>query len=1292
MKVRLFFVLTLFVFLVTQAQNGASSCSDAEPMCSDTMGVKIFENVINAPDLGTRSIGCLGSAPNPAWFFIRVKDSGDLKFRIIQSTAFDTNGNTVGFGLDVDFVAWGPFTTSDSNCNVLQEACPGTGTRCPDNTMEPDYYINNLDGTNIVDCSYDRAATESFTVNNAQAGEFYILLITNFSGISGQIKLEQTNFGETGAGSTDCSIISGELGADQIVCEGTSIELDGTPERGIATAYEWQINTGTGFSAIPGETAATLNINNDKSGTYRVIITDNFGATIMDDVEITFLPVPSATPVPDISFCDLDGDGLNSFNLEADITPQILGFQDPRQFEVLYYTNQSDADNNTVANAITGSYTNSAPFTSQDIFVRIHNRSAPDACYDITQFSITVIRSPNTTQPVDYQECDDVANGGNTDGFFNSFILSSKDSEILGSLPATEFSVSYHTSLAGAQTGTGGIIDKNIPYRNTVAREQTIYVRVENISNPACVMISDPGSSGFQPFKLFVNEAPVLNNSLGDLAQCGSNNVDLTVKENEILSGQSPSDFIITYYRDSGYTNQITTPDNYTTSSSNEVIYIRKTSTVISSCFIESSFNVLTSDLFTPVQPVDYQECDDVANGGNTDGFFNSFILSSKDSEILGSLPATEFSVTYHTSLAGAQTGTGGIIDKNIPYRNTVAREQTIYVRVENISNPACVVISDPGSSGFQPFKLLVNEAPVLNNSLGDLAQCGSNNVDLTVKENEILSGQSPSDFIITYYRDSGYTNQITTPDNYTTSSSNEVIYIRKTSTVISSCFIESSFNVLTADLFTPVQPVDYQECDDVTNGGNTDGFFNSFILSSKDSEILGSLPATEFSVTYHTSLAGAQTGTGGIIDKNIPYRNTVAREQTIYVRVENISNPACVMISDPGSSDFQPFKLFVNEAPVLNNSLGDLAQCGSNNVDLTVKENEILSGQSPSDFIITYYRDFGYTNQITTPDNYTTSSSNEIIYIRKTNTVISSCFIESSFNVLTADLFTPVQPVDYRECDDVANGGNTDGFFNSFILSSKDSEILGSLPATEFSVTYHTSLAGAQTGTGGTIDKNIPYRNTVAREQTIYVRVENISNPACIVISDLGSSGFQPFKLLVNGAPVLDRRDITVIDDSDNNSIRITTTSNNLGRGDYEFALQDENLRWVRDFQDEPFFENLRGGIYTILIRDKNNCGISQIDVSVLEFPDFFTPNNDGINDTWTIKGGNSVFYPESSITIFDRFGKIIASLEIDSEGWNGLYNGRKMPSNDYWFTFELTDINGNTYTRRGHFSLLRK
>ena len=160
-------------------------------------------------------------------------------------------------------------------------------------------------------------------------------------------------------------------------------------------------------------------------------------------------------------------------------------------------------------------------------------------------------------------------------------------------------------------------------------------------------------------------------------------------------------------------------------------------------------------------------------------------------------------------------------------------------------------------------------------------------------------------------------------------------------------------------------------------------------------------------------------------------------------------------------------------------------------------------------------------------------------------------------------------------------------------------------------------------------------------------------------------------------------KKDITVTDltKDKNNTIAIDTTS--LGIGDYEYAIDDI----LGPYQDDPLFEQVRPGIHTIYVRDKNNCGIASIEVSVIGYKSFFTPNGDGYHDKWKILGIRADFQPKTKVYIFDRYGKLLKELDPLSDGWDGNYNGKPMPQTDYWFKVNLED--GREF--KSHFSLIR-
>jgi len=167
-------LLTFFVLgNCLYAQNTAATCENAyslcgalgEPFANTTSGVSA------SPD-SAASYGCLTTYPNPAWFYLPISQSGDLTFTMTQTS------NT-GAAIDVDFICWGPFNSMDGVCG-------------PDN-LKPE---------NEVGCSYSSAAVETFTIVGATEGDYYMILITNFSQQPGTITIENTgstNVGPQGA-------------------------------------------------------------------------------------------------------------------------------------------------------------------------------------------------------------------------------------------------------------------------------------------------------------------------------------------------------------------------------------------------------------------------------------------------------------------------------------------------------------------------------------------------------------------------------------------------------------------------------------------------------------------------------------------------------------------------------------------------------------------------------------------------------------------------------------------------------------------------------------------------------------------------------------------------------------------------------------------------------------------------------------------------------------------------------------------------------------------------------------
>ncbi|WP_276379347.1 T9SS type B sorting domain-containing protein [Flavobacterium sp. H4147] len=129
--------------------------------------------------------------------------------------------------------------------------------------------------------------------------------------------------------------------------------------------------------------------------------------------------------------------------------------------------------------------------------------------------------------------------------------------------------------------------------------------------------------------------------------------------------------------------------------------------------------------------------------------------------------------------------------------------------------------------------------------------------------------------------------------------------------------------------------------------------------------------------------------------------------------------------------------------------------------------------------------------------------------------------------------------------------------------------------------------------------------------------------------------------------------------------------------------------------FNGEPFttsnkYKIYKSGDYEVIVRDQNGCTATMIvpmtyvDVCI---DNYFTPNGDGISDTWG--PGCTNIYNNLVFEIFDRYGRVIAKYHY-GEKWDGKYQGSELPTGDYWYVLKLNDEK-DSREFVGHFTLYR-
>ena len=469
------------------------------------------------------------------------------------------------------------------------------------------------------------------------------------------------------------------------------------------------------------------------------------------------------------------------------------------------------------------------------------------------------------------------------------------------------------------------------------------------------------------------------------------------------------------------------------------------------------------------------------------------------------------------------------------------------------------------------------------------------------------------------------------------------------------SCGLISSETTLTIYSLPLVNPITIVQCDDDTDG------LSDFNLTIKNNEI--SSNATTETFFYYTSIAGAEnTDVTQLVSNPLAFKNTTLGNTTVWARVENengcnsIAQISLVVSTTQIPASFALSFSVCDDLGVANNDTDGVATFNFSNVATDISAT--LPSTSSS-YAIKFYKNeadaLSENDEITNTSNYRNEGypNQQKIWVRVESTADNACYGLSPRVTL---IVNPKPNIDINE----------DLEENELVCSN--------LP------TFFVTLdAGIQDGSPTTDFTYIWSRdNIILANQTRYtLDVNQEGNYAVEVISLAGCSRIRTIK--VTASDVAKIINIAITDLSDAN----TATINISGQGKYEYSLDAP----FGPFQNSNFFDNITPGIHEVYINDKNGCGTVSQTIAIIGVPKFFTPNGDGQNDYWNVKGVNADYNANSTIYIYDRYGKLLKQITTSSLGWDGTYTGQPLPSDDYWYAIKLEDGR----EAKGHFSLKR-
>ncbi|WP_372473780.1 choice-of-anchor L domain-containing protein [Capnocytophaga sp. ARDL2] len=1105
--------------------------------------------------------------------------------------------------------------------------------------------------------------------------------------------------------------------------QATAIQIAGNPiPEGVQVTYhETLTDANLNQNAIATPTAYENIVLNNQTVYVRVGYQNSNCASVVP-LELNVTPTPELGALSHSLYaCDTDNDLIEVFDL-TEATSVFLGSLDAGQYTVTYHTTQELAltGSNSIVNPT--AFSNA---TASTIYVRVANNAT--GCTSVGILNLRINRTPVVPAVVpSYTLCDENGNG------FETFDLLSRIPLIIGEQQG--LGVTFHYTANDALTGVNPL---PTTYQNVVANVQTLYIRVVNQStgcfstttmdirvepNPQITLPTEPfsicnigGTGGFGTIDLVEHILP--------LVQGTGFAVSYFETQNNAINNIQPIAV------PQAYNNlQTTTP----------VVWIRVTNAYGCFTVYPITFHLETA----PAMPVTLPEVNVCDTFGETNDGISIFDLTVQNALIYAtnaSVDPSELEIKYYTSLANAEQGINWIGNPT-QYENT-ENPQTIWVTVNRVGSK-CLRLRSFTIQTRMPLALTT--PTTISKCETTLPNVGQEQVDLTIREVQIQGGVQVFGVTFAYYTSAvdraNEVNAIADPTTFVTSTANQTIYIAVTNQYGCVSYTELEVRILPLPEINE-SPTPLKACVSPDNAP-----LGIFDLTSKQFEISNDIANLTF--RYYTNSDGAYTA-----DPNSLIMNPtqyLAQTGIVYVRVSNnptIESNSCFVVVP-----LQLVVLPTVNVPQLSPMYVCIENTnGYHTFNLEDKKSEILGNLPAGDYMVKYYtsEENAINDNAPVPYIYTNIVQTvQEIWVRVYHNEVG-CFGIGSFELRVEEEVKAFMPVSTAFCeDDAQNDGNT-----VMDLTRLNAEIIGTQISTPLSVRYFDAqgnLIADPTSYNGTDGDEITavVFNTIPGMQcraTVTFTVTTIPGPEVPNIPNgVVCFDFHNPSELIKGY-TMDTRlpeggDYT-FQWMDGNGVVVGTGSSYIAvaPGDYTLIVTYlptgctstrtivvtegpritlEEIRFTEDFselismevianagngvtleyqldegewQESNVFMNVIPGEHMLRIRVKNGvyCPLEK-EVLVMGHPLFFTPNNDGQNDTWNIRALKD--QPDSKIYIFDRYGKLLKQISGSGPGWDGTYNGQPMPATDYWFKVIYVDKRtGLEKEATGHFSLIR-